>query len=513
MGQDENTNPFNGNETPVFETPTPTPAPEAPVAPAPAPTPIPVTKPGQVSESVSQLSSYNRLGMRPSRNLSAREELDRIAPKAPVAPAPAAKEKGPRDPKIKIIIVLVIVTAIALVAMLVISVMSGNGGIFGGKKNSAVSTSGEANLDVIFDDKAYLPYYENGLWGYKNPENGEVVIKAKYTAAERFYGDYAAVSFVDGDTTKSAIIDKDGNVKLEQKNSESATEVRYEVKQNVWYLGNNVYDSSLKQLNEDGTIGEYVGAGYISNGRVDRKKGTTTVYLTDSSKNKIYDCAALCSIFVSENGKHAAINISGKPSKIISLPDGNEEYVSNNKSQGIALVDGNYYVEYLSDGSEAYLIADEKVEKTTSIPEQSEFIDYKTERCTDNGLYKVMNNDKEVFGCEITYIEPIHGFAGKRNQEKGKEYAIITTQKKTSLYNLSDKKEIKDLGSQVSYSVSEDGAFIITTTQDKKAVYSIVNDGMSIETGINDVIESHDYYITVNDGAKIKTYNGRLKEI
>ena len=58
MGQDENTNPFNGNETPVFETPTPEPTPAEPVAetPAPAPetpAPIPVTTPGQVPESVS----------------------------------------------------------------------------------------------------------------------------------------------------------------------------------------------------------------------------------------------------------------------------------------------------------------------------------------------------------------------------------------------------------------------------------------------------------------------------
>ena len=167
MGQDENTNPFNGNETPVFETPTPTPAPEAP---APAPAPIPVTKPGQVSESVSQLSSYNRLGMRPSRNLSAREELDRIAPKAPVAPAAVAKEKGPRDPKIKIIIVLVIVTAIALVAMLVISAMSGNGGIFGGKKNSI-------NKD---DLASYVKYLQYGKESSKNTLSKEMAFSDSF---------------------------------------------------------------------------------------------------------------------------------------------------------------------------------------------------------------------------------------------------------------------------------------------------------------------------------------------
>ncbi len=530
MGQDENTNPFNGNETPVFETPTPTPAPaptlEAPVAPAPtleptpapeapapAPAPIPVTKPGQVSESVSQLSSYNRLGMRPSRNLSAREELDRIAPKAPAPTAAVSKEKAPRDPKIKVIIVLVIVTAIALVAMLVISAMSGNGGIFGGKKNSAATTSGEANLDVIFDDKAYLPYYENGLWGYKNPENGEVVIKAKYTAAERFYGDYAAVSFVDGDTAKSAIIDKEGNVKLEQDNGSSATEMRYEVEKGVWYLGDNVYDESLRQLNDDGTIGKYLGAGYVSNS-IKYEKDGPVVYITDSSKKRIYDCTTVCSAFVSEDGNHVAINDYGKQPKILGLPSGEEKYVSESVDDRIMLVEKNVFMERKKNGVEKFLVIENGVEIKETYKQDKLVLPagYEMNVCENTSL-SVSKGDAVIIDCVANNITGPSQSVRLRMDQMSKEYILYHKQASLVVYDLKNGSEIRVFGNASEYNYTRDSSILYVKSEGKRILCNLFEPSKILELPDDSKVFIRNNYILLEQGDIIKTYSNNLKEI
>ena len=515
MGQDENTNPFNGNETPVFETPTPTPAPEAPVAPAPAPAPvaeapaapapIPVTKPGQVSESVSQLSSYNRLGMRPSRNLSAREELDRIAPKAPVAPAPAAKEKGPRDPKIKIIIVLVIVTAIALVAMLVISAMSGNGGIFGGKKNSAVSTSGEANLDVIFDDKAYLPYFENGLWGYKNPENGEVVIKAKYTAAERFYGDYAAVSFVDGDTAKSAIIDKEGNVKLEQKNS--SAEVKYDDRYDIWIINGDIYSNKLVKLNPEETSGQYIGGGYMKIS----KSGDSGITLVSESGAEVRKCKDICSIKISDNQKYAII-LDGTAASIIRIPSGEESYSIKN-IESITEIKDNIFAFYKTNLNHYVDVSNEVKELDNYSQSDNIYDSYISEKC-DNGFYHVKKENEEIIGCAINDISVPYGNTYKYSQKKGTKDIIIKQGNEVKVYSLQEKKEKKKLGVIYSYRFINNSGFLMTENENGLTIYNFNNPDYKMQITTQDsIIKSNDMYLVIQSGTSIKTYNAKLKEM
>lgn len=514
MGQDENTNPFNGNETPVFETPTPTPAPapapEAPVAPAPAPTPvaeapaapapIPVTKPGQVSESVSQLSSYNRLGMRPSRNLSAREELDRIAPKAPAAPVPAAKEKGPRDPKIKIIIVLVIVTAIALVAMLVISAMSGNGGIFGGKKNSAVSTSGEANLDVIFDDKAYLPYYENGLWGYKNPENGEVVIRAKYTAAERFYGDYAAVSFVDGDTAKSAIIDKEGNAKIEQ---DTLVLPHYDSVYGVWYFNKDIYDRTMAKLNPKDTVGKYLG-----NGSISVLKGSTTDIINNKGQ-KIYSCKKLCTVFSDRDGKFAAINEIGKNPSVISLEDGSNVY-SNKETKSIVSLSYDQFLATKTSGREVILSV-----KSGSIEEDNNFSEkpygYTIKECS-NGYYELEKDGKKYGDCKFGTILYPSQQARDYLEANNKEYIIVTNNNKTAVYNLKESKIVKEIGGEDALINVSNGIIIYEKDGDKEKLVNINTLGeMSLEK--NPVVSVKDNYAVESGTSNKRTISSGMKRL
>ncbi len=526
MGQDENTNPFNGNETPVFETPTPAPAPEAPVAPAPAPesTPtteapaptlvaeapaapasIPVTKPGQVSESVSQLSSYNRLGMRPSRNLSAREELDRIAPKAPAPTAAVSKEKGPRDPKIKIIIVLVIVTAIALVAMLVISAMSGNGGIFGGKKNSAATTSGEANLDVIFDDKAYLPYYENGLWGYKNPENGEVVIKAKYTAAERFYGDYAAASFVDGDTAKSAIIDKEGNVKLEQANS--GAQVKYDDRYDVWTINGNVYNNKLSKLNPDETSGEYIGGGYMKM----HEKNNANTKLVSITGDEVYKCKNECSIKISKNKNYAAIQ-DGTIAMIIKAPNGEEVY-STKDVKNIKEIDDNIFAIYRSK-SDSYIDVANGVNELESYSQSDNIYgQYILEKC-DNGFYQIKKEDEVVIDCTVNDVSVPYGNIYDYLQEKGSKNIIIKQGNDIKVYSLQEKKEKEKIGANRSYRFVNNSGFLLVDEENGSTIYSLNNPDKKVQIAAQDsILRSNEIYLIIQSGTNIKTYNANLKEI
>ena len=117
MGHDEETNNFNGGTTPV------TPNPRA------------------------QFTSGNRLGMRPARDLSTAEELNRIveaenrenleAQGGDIVLAPAEKE--PKDKKFYIIIVLAIVTILAFA----IGFLAKNGGIGGIMGNASTEKTND----------------------------------------------------------------------------------------------------------------------------------------------------------------------------------------------------------------------------------------------------------------------------------------------------------------------------------------------------------------------------------
>lgn len=138
MGHDEETNNFNGGENSI----------NPPVAPNPR----------------AQIAN-NRLGMRPARNLSAMDELNRITEdenrqKAPVSETGDivlnADVKQPKDKKIIIIIVLAILV-VAVFAFGLIMTNGKNGGIFGGNAESANSME----YKIAFNNYSnYLMYGE-----------------------------------------------------------------------------------------------------------------------------------------------------------------------------------------------------------------------------------------------------------------------------------------------------------------------------------------------------------------
>lgn len=520
MGQDEETNNFNGGTPPV------TPNPRA------------------------QFMSGNRLGMRPARDLSAAEELNRIveaeqkenieANGGDIILAPTGKQ--PKDRKIIVIIVLAIAIVITFTVGILLSIM----------RNKAVSGDrdaiGTSSVDILFDEKAYIPYMNNdGMYGYINPENGEVVISAKYNLAKRFYGDYAAVVYDGG--AKSAIIDKNGTVKVAQDNQEMPDEVRYDVENNLWYANGGVYNSRLEKITPDNVRSSYIGNGYSYNieiktetanlnegtegkdeiitkntkpkGSTDGSAASTTsgtsgnAYITDKDQNVIYTCKGACGAATTErNGVYyAVIKNWGEAAKIINLSTKDEIYSARDDNAIAIIDDGVFYEkdEYLvADGSTVSKQKTYSHEKAVTISGMNE---YSIKVC-DDGRYGVLNNNDTVLDCAYRQIVELSKNAYKYFV-KTKDYhpVIVVNNEKAALYDLKSRREIMELpvGQYEAFSDS----LIVSVEKDdgKKALCSLKkSDNYCAEIDQEGYIEVDEVYAKVSNGSGLSYYNLNLKE-
>lgn len=190
MGQDEETNNFNGGTPPV------TPNPRA------------------------QFMSGNRLGMRPARDLSAAEELNRIveaeqkenieANGGDIILAPTGKQ--PKDKKIIVIIVL----AIAIVITFTVGILmkGGIGAVLGSNTSHSSGDykkefnqfanyliSGEAKEDALTGSNNSLRNYAFNKAIRGGDDNRKKFIEEAYRLFEVFYADFSSAAVKDGEIT------------------------------------------------------------------------------------------------------------------------------------------------------------------------------------------------------------------------------------------------------------------------------------------------------------------------
>lgn len=496
-----------------------------------------------------------RVGMRPGRDITAAQaELDRISATSNpnkveetgdiVLSAPVVKTK--KNPKVIILGVLLVLAIIAVVVSIILT----KGNLF---KNNPEDVIGSSNLSIIFDEKAYLPFEDqsSGLFGYYDPLKNEKVISAKYSRADRFYGEYASVSYEKSGALISAIIDKQGNVKVEQ-NEDFEENPRYDVERNLWYINHSVYDNTLKKITPDGVRSTYIGNGYFYNvsvteeatpaatektsedqiikpntpatGATDgsaaaaepsRKLGNA--YITDKDQNKKYECGGNCAVYTVKAGNDVYLVAKewGKSAKIVNANTGEEIY-SAAKASAIEYVDDGV----LREGKSYIVIKDGAISTTEKyVPEKtadsvSNAGEYSVTTCDGGNIRIVDASNNEITGCDYTNAIELSNSAYRYMFEKKKIKPIILEKiDKVVLYDLANKKEVIELPSG-EYSTYENNLLVLVEANDgKEKICSVIlteNPCKELDNMTVDFFDNYAVAEKIKGGAVY--YNMNLKE-
>lgn len=417
----------------------------------------------------------------------------------------------------------------------------------------AKNVVGEVNLNYLFDETAPIPTEQNGQYGYLDPKNGGWIITPQYLTASNFYGDYAAVSFSQANQQKVAIINRSGETVATQENG--SVGAYYDIQNNIWVVGGNIYDSSMQKLNADGATGNYIGNGYILSSTQTEKSADTSLReststsdgaseegstslpssttggsnsymevvgkIEDLKGNVRYDCKAFCVANTTDDGEghiYAVVRNWGEPAKIIALPSGEVLYTASGSDQ-IRILHGTVFVEgtgntkkYLKAEGSKVAIINQAEDIRSTISNAGE---YYAEEC--NGRNSILKVDGEmIMKCDVLdYTELSENTYLMYQATFSKDLLFIEREDKIELVNLknADILQTFDLGvitvydnSPFFYNLSDSGVARVCN------LLKGVDKCVEIEDGNADVAGFGNYF-TVMTGGKAKTYNADLEMI
>lgn len=419
--------------------------------------------------------------------------------------------------------------------------------------NKTKNVVGETNLSAIFDETAPIPAEQNGQYGYLDPKNGGWVITPQYLAASSFYGDYAAVSFSQANQQKVAIINRSGETVVTQESG--SVDAYYDIQNNIWVVGGNIYDSSMKKLNADGVTGNYIGNGYIlsstqveedvnnSQETAPESDGTSEEGSTSSSSsttsdgdartktigriedlngNVRYDCQGFCTANTTNDGSghvYAVVRNWGEPAKIIALPSGDVLYTAS-ESNRIQILRDIIFVED-SSNTKKYLkvedgkvsIVDDKVKDARATISNAG--EYYAEECNGrNSILKI--NGEIVMKCDVTdYTELPETTYLMYQATFSKDPLFVEREDKIELANLkkADTSQTFELGDVTVYDNSP--FFYLLSNNGVAKVCNLLKGAdkcIEIEDGNAD-IAGFGNYLTITSGDKVRIYNADLEMI
>lgn len=444
-----------------------------------------------------------------------------------------------------------IVLGVAVIAIIGIGAWLLGSRVFTNRTKNVV---GEINLDYIFDETAPIPAEQNGQYGYLDPENGGWTITPQYLTASNFYGDYAAVSFSQANQQKTAIINRSGDTVVTQESG--SVDAYYDIQNNIWIVGGDIYDSSMQKLNADGVTGNYIGNGYIlSNARTEKSIYTSPKETTPSSDeaseegsastpgsttgdgtsytevvskiedlkgNVHYDCQAFCVANTTSDGDghvYAVVRNWGELAKIIALPSGEVLYTASGTGR-IQILQSTMFMEDTGNGRKYLKIENNKVSIVDGEIEEpratiSNAGEYYAEEC--NGRNSILKIDGEaIMKCDVlSYTELSETTYLKYQATFSKDPLFVERDNKLELVNL---KKVDTL------QTFEPGE--ITVYDNSPFFYALSNNGSAkicnLLKGVDKCVEIEDSnadiagfgnYFTVTTGDKIKTYNANLEMI
>ncbi len=349
--------------------------------------------------------------------------------------------------------------------------------------------AGRVNLTALFDKDAPIPYRTTKVakYGYVNPNTSDWVIPREYDVAGPFYGKYAKVRQYDTDM----IINRKGEVVVK---SIDNAKIDYDIDENVWIVGNDVYNGELQKANPDDSTASYLKYGYAA--VVPSKNDDENSFFSSGipyiakveNAEKVYDCGkANCSYILSsglsDDNIYVVVHYIFAETKIVSLNSGKELYTapSNNKlvksTEGVfAEIDSSTKktVKYISVDKDGISSSNTKptTEYNSSLSKSKKY--YRQFCDAKSGSKIVDDSGNEIVPCGIEKMWDLSKNTYKNLANNGKEAVIILEKDGAHLYDLKEKKDIKVYAGAYNVEVFDNSSFImITKDKGKKQMCNI----------------------------------------
>ena len=438
-------------------------------------------------------------------------------------PYPTQRTRGPRSSMRKpLIIGGIAIGAIALIAIIVLAI---SGGMGGSSKIESTKVAGEMNIGAIFDETAPIPMRSSSIsaYGYITQDGKKWVTPKQYTYAEQFYGNYAKAKF-DG---KIVIINREGKTVIEQPES---VDVHYDIHENVWIVGTDVYNVEMEKANPDGSKANYSGYGYAfvvpAKEEGDASSYTTGIpYLVRvEDGEKVFSCEiAGCNISVTkgytDNKVYLIMVAEGQGSKIISLESKQVLYEIPNTEFFAKEFEG-VYAQYLRSRNafrKHVVINNGAAKATDARPDKISKVSvsnsgkYFIKGCDGKGYKIIDENDGEVLGCSTSPRIYLPEIIYRRLEKEDKEAIVQYSDDGYQLFDLKEKKVLKTYADTTDFEIFENSSFIRIVKKDgKQYICNILgSDKDCIEYDGKTKLEPYVTFIVI-DG---KTYSYNLKEV
>lgn len=470
-----------------------------------------------------------------------------------------------------------------LIAVLILLCFAIGVGVFIYFKGKNTKIDGDIDLSSIYDSDKPIIIKKDGKYGYIKAD-GSMLIEPTYKSASDFMGNYAVVKIDNSNSTTSykktyQVIDKKGDIKMTY---EGYSEPKYIPEYSIWIIEDELYDSKLNKLLEDGIKVDYIDKGYLK--YRDEKKQEAGI-ITYKGK-KIFSVPGdsifvdICKNEYENTDLYASVEINGDTKKevVVSLNTGEVLFTSEDTDKYYLMREENglfyYYNSEEKDGykNKKYLFFANNAlaYQTTEVVSDVEVYDYKNKileidygydynklgkssryvyydvknqkvletqpnrpSTTDDIMeltygYKVFSSsyksglmleDKIILPAEYDDIDFINESLFQYvKSSKNQELVLVEKDKKTSLINLKDKKELMVFDSTYVYNAS-DSTFLEASIYDKDTykrigyqIYNVLT-GATITTEQGDDVSVKSNYITIKRENKTTYYNTKLEEI
>ena len=414
--------------------------------------------------------------------------------------------------------------ALAAVALIILGVSLIIRGISGAKDGKDSDVAGGYNVSAIFDKNAPIPYRSGdvGLYGYIDPNSNKFVIDRSFIEASSFYGNYAYALKSD----KKVIINRKGEVIVEKS---ADTKISYIVSENYWQVGTDIYNGSMKKINDNDTTAEYKGHGYAyvvpekNDGNGNVEPGVPYLIKIETG-DKVYECEKVgCAIIVTsgvtDKNTYAAVRESNSNTKIFNLAGNQELYKVASENIVAKVADGIFAEKNRSTGDVVkYVSVDSNSAKTSSSMPSiknrsgiSNGSNYFVESCGGSKGFKFSNNNGVVVNCGVEAYWELSESTYKAFGQNEKYPVLIQKEDGVHLFDLGDNKDIKVYEKAGDVEVYADSAFIkMSKDANTKMICNVFEPDVDcLKISREARVEAYGTYLRV-DGI---TYSYNLKEV
>lgn len=407
-----------------------------------------------------------------------------------------------------------------------------------------------------YDEERPIPMKTDDSYYYLNPKTGKKLSDETYQSASEYEGEFAVVRQDD----KQFIINRKGKMVKELQDDDT---VNFYPVYHLIEISGTLYNDDWKQLTKDSQTVTYQKNGYST--YIDEtamelgiiNSEGTVIYQTDYDNSDATITLDIPDVHQSLENDYAIIKLSEtKQAGIINLktkewiiPLDNKEITSNGNNlftisnrdsleeeREIYIEDNGIAYEKEGNSSLSFYTISPKVlqfyDKDSfnyhyySLKDKKEVeIDAKTYADTNsielvsnyqkyscNGMVGITKNGEEYIPCEYRKITFLDSSLYSYLKEKtGREYAILETEDKTLIYNLKNKKVIKEIPMR-NLNINQTAIYLSYETESGKKVFNFLT-GKEETFKLEDTLLFYTNYMLRRTEGEIIYYNNNFKEI